>query len=71
MENLAKIGIVLTNIALVIGAFLVLSVATGMGGFIGLLLGAVFCMMSATGWFMAVDCYEKFSQAHKKYMSSK
>lgn len=71
MENLAKIGIVLTNIALVIGAFLVLSVATGMSGFVGLLLGAVFCMMSATGWFIVVDCYEKFSQAHKKYMSSK
>lgn len=62
MEHLAKIGIVITNIGLAIGALLFITFMSGLLGVIGFMVGVVGSIASGTLWFMLVSAYNKFME---------
>ena len=62
MEHLAKIGIIITNIGLAIGALLFITFMSGLLGVIGFMVGVVVCIASGTLWFMLVSAYNKFME---------
>ena len=62
MEHLAKIGIIITNIGLALGALLFITFMSGLLGVFGFLIGVVGCIASGTLWFMLVSAYSKFME---------
>ena len=62
MVHLAKIGIIITNIGLAIGALLFITFMSGLRGVIGFMVGVVVCIASGTLWFMLVSAYNKFME---------
>lgn len=69
MESLAKIGIMVVNIGLVVVALFFISISTTIFGFLGFIMSSVISIVVNTAWFMMVDCYNKFLSAHKKFMN--
>ena len=62
MEYLAKLGIIFTNIGLVIGALFFIVFMAGLLGVLGYVIGVVVSVASGTLWFMAVSAYNKFME---------
>lgn len=62
METLARVGILLTNIGLVIGALFLIVFMTGLLGVFGFVTGVVVSVASGTLWFMVVSAYNKFME---------
>lgn len=60
MEQLAKIGITVTNILLGIGALLFVVFLTGLMGPIGFVVSVLVSITSVTTWAMMVSAYNKF-----------
>lgn len=62
MEQLAKIGIIITNIGFVLGALMFITFMSGLLGMVGFIIGVVGSIASGTLWFMAVSAYNKFME---------
>ena len=62
MEQLAKLGIIFTNIGLAIGALFFIVFMTGLLSVFGFVFGVVVSIASGTLWFMAVSAYNKFME---------
>ena len=62
MKHLAKIGIIITNIGLALGALLFITFMSGLLGVIGFMVGVVVSIASGTLWFMLVSAYNKFME---------
>lgn len=60
MEQLAKIGITVTNILLSIGALLFVVFLTGILGPVGFVVSVLVSITSVTTWAMMVSAYNKF-----------
>ena len=60
MEQLAKIGIIITNIGLAVIAAMFTVFLYGFLGFTGLIVALVVCITSVTTWAMMVSAYNKF-----------
>lgn len=60
MEQLAKIGITVTNILLAIGALLFVVFLTGLMGPFGFIISVLASITSVTTWAMMVSAYNKF-----------
>lgn len=60
MEQLAKAGILLTNIGLGVGALIFIILMTGLFNVFGFILAVVISIASGTLWFMLVSAYNKF-----------
>lgn len=60
MHELAKMGILITNIAMAFGAVLFIVFMTGLLGATGAIFGTLGCIASGTLWFMLVSAYTKF-----------
>lgn len=60
MEQLAKIGITITNIGLAIAVILFTSMMYGLLGFTGAILALVISASGVTTWAMMVSAYNKF-----------
>ena len=60
MEQLAKIGITVTNILLAIGALLFVVFLTGLMGVFGFVISVLVSITSVTTWAMMVSAYNKF-----------
>lgn len=60
MEQLAKIGIIITNIGLAVIATMFTVFLYGFLGFTGLIIALVVCITSVTTWAMMVSAYNKF-----------
>ena len=60
MEQLAKIGIIITNIGLAVIAAIFTVFMYGFLGFTGLVMAVVMCIASVTTWAMMVSAYNKF-----------
>lgn len=60
MERLAKLGIVITNIGLVIVGLMFTVFMSGFLGVAGLVIALVTCIVSVTTWAMMVSAYNKF-----------
>lgn len=60
MEQLAKIGIIITNIGFVLGALMFITFMSGLLGMSGFIIGVVGSISSGTLWFMLVSAYNKF-----------
>lgn len=63
METLAKVGIVLTNITIVIGGLLFMSFMYGMLGIGGVILAVCMTVGMSTTWWMMVSAYNKFMKS--------
>lgn len=62
MEQLAKIGIIITNIGLALGALMFVVFMSGLLGVFGFIIGVVGSIASGTLWFMLVSAYNKFME---------
>lgn len=62
MEQLAKLGIIFTNIGLAIGALIFIVFMSGLLGVFGFIIGVVGSVASGTVWFMLVSAYNKFME---------
>ena len=62
MGYLAKLGIILTNIGLAVGALFFIAFMTGLLSVFGFVIGVVVSVASGTLWFMAVSAYNKFME---------
>ena len=62
MKHLAKIGIIITNIGLALGALLFITFMSGLLGVIGFMVGVVVSIASGTLWFMLASAYSKFME---------
>lgn len=62
MEQLAKLGILFTNIGLAVGALFFIVFMTGLLNVFGFVIGVVVSIASGTLWFMAVSAYNKFME---------
>ena len=62
MEHLAKIGIIITNIGLAIGALIFIAFLSALLGVIGFVISIVGCIVSGTLWFMLISAYNKFME---------
>lgn len=60
MEHLAKLGIIITNIGLALGALLFITFMSGLLGVVGFVVGVVGSIASGTLWFMLASAYNKF-----------
>lgn len=60
MEQLAKIGIVITNIGIAIAVILFTVFLYGFLGFTGTILALIISVCSVTTWAMMVSAYSKF-----------
>lgn len=69
METLAKSGIMMVNIGLVVAALIFIGVATTVFSVIGFIVSVILSITVNTLWFMMVDAYNKFVSAQKKFMS--
>lgn len=70
MESLAKTGIMIVNIGLVIVALIFILIATTAFSVLGFVVSVIISIVANTAWFMIVDCYNKFIAAQKKFMES-
>lgn len=62
-ETLAKVGIVFTNITIVIGGLLFMSFMYGMLGIGGAILAVCMTVGMSTAWWMMVSAYNKFMKS--------
>ena len=62
MKHLAKIGIIITNIGLAIGALIFIVFMSALLGVFGFMIGVVGSIASGTLWFMLVSAYNKFME---------
>ena len=60
MEQLAKIGIVVTNIGIAVAVILFTLIMYGFLGFTGAILALIISVCSVTTWAMMVSAYNKF-----------
>lgn len=62
-ETLAKVGIVFTNITIVIGGLLFMSFMYGMLGVGGAILAVCMTVGMSTAWWMMASAYNKFMKS--------